>query len=92
MRQTIQERVDEYRAKAREASALAGASVLSQVRERHKAAALAWAELAEAEDERAEGLSQRFGRAAEEPQTREPQTHEPKTVGTDTADETPCIA
>ena len=45
-------RAIEYRAKARNADALARASVLEQVRERHACSASMWTELADAEDRR----------------------------------------
>jgi hypothetical protein len=68
--QTSQIRAHDYRAKARDATALAEASVLQRVRERHQLAASVWTELAETEERRAQSLSQRFGRAALASQTR----------------------
>jgi hypothetical protein len=52
-------RAIEYRAKARNADALARASVLEQVRERHACSASMWTELADAEDRRTLSLHQR---------------------------------
>lgn len=56
-------RAADYRARARAASALAGASVLQQVRERHQVAAATWKALAKSEERRVAGLRRRFGRA-----------------------------
>ena len=45
----------EFRARARDASAAAGACALDRAREQHELAALRWIELAEAEEKRALG-------------------------------------
>jgi len=58
-------RADEYRGKAREAAALAEASVLQQVRERHASAARKWIELAVFEEQQVLNLGRRFDRAAQ---------------------------
>jgi hypothetical protein len=49
----------EYRSKARDAEALAKASVLEQVRQRHVFSASMWAELADTEERRTLSLHQR---------------------------------
>jgi hypothetical protein len=49
-------RAADYRAKARAASALAGASILQRVRERHHVAAATWKALAKSEESRVSGL------------------------------------
>jgi hypothetical protein len=56
-------RASDYRSKARDAWALAEASVLQRVRERHELAASAWTELAKSEERRTLRLARRFGRA-----------------------------
>jgi hypothetical protein len=60
-----QARAADYRTKAKAASALAGASALQQVRERHELAASTWRALAKSEERRASSLRRRFGRAAQ---------------------------
>ena len=57
-------RAADYRARARAAAALAGASVLQRVRERHQVAAATWKALAKSEEKWVTGLRRRFGRAA----------------------------
>lgn len=61
----------DYRSKAKAASALAEASTLTLVRQKHASAASAWTELAGAEERRAASLSRRFGPAAHAPSDNE---------------------
>jgi hypothetical protein len=61
----------DYRSKAKAASALAEASALTLVRQKHASAASAWTELAEAEERRAASLRRRFGPAAHAPSDNE---------------------
>lgn len=58
-----QAKAEDYRAKAREAAALAEASQLQQVRERQAIAAQTWTELAIAEERHLLSLGRRFDRA-----------------------------
>lgn len=55
-------RADEYRGRAAEATALAGASILDRVRERHEAAAVRWTDLARLNERQ---IQPRQGRTAE---------------------------
>jgi len=47
-------KAEEYRARAREASAAAAEASLDRIRERHQQAAITWSELADAEEARAQ--------------------------------------
>jgi len=62
--QKLQLKADEYRARAREASAAAETATLDRVRDQRQSAALTWTDLAESQDARIEDRRLRLSRGA----------------------------